>query len=146
MQKVEDMGIADDTIMIFFSDNGGVASDFGWAERERPKATSNLPLRGGKGWLYEGGIREPLIVKWPGVVKAGSFCSEPVISTDLYPTMLEMAGLDLMPDQHMDGESLVGLLKGGQSLGRDRSTGIFRIIAAGLVELLAGQFGQVIIS
>jgi arylsulfatase A-like enzyme len=71
-----------------------------------------LPLRAGKGWLYEGGIREPMIVKWPGVAGAGSVCDEPVTSTDFYPTMLEMAGLPLKPDQHMDGESMVPLLKG----------------------------------
>jgi len=78
-----------------------------------------VPLRAGKGWLYEGGIREPMIVWWPGVVKAGSVCREPVISTDFYPTMLEMAGLDPVPEQHMDGKSLVPLLHGGDSLNRE---------------------------
>ncbi len=98
--KLDDLGIADNTIVIFMSDNGGFAH-----------ATSNKPLRGWKGILYEGGIREPMIIKWPGVTKPGSECSDPVISTDFYPTMLEMAGLPLKPRQHVDGISLTPLLK-----------------------------------
>ena len=105
MKKLEDLGIADNTIVFFMSDNGGLATAEG-------QPTCNLPLRGGKGWLYEGGIREPMIVKWPGTVKAGSTCDEPVISTDFYPTMLEMAGLPAKPPQHMDGASMVPLLRG----------------------------------
>lgn len=111
MGKLDELGIADDTIVFFMSDNGGLATAEG-------QPTSNLPLRGGKGWLYEGGIREPMIVKWPGVVKPGGVCAEPVTSTDFYPTMLEMAGLPLKPQQHMDGESLVPLLKGTGKPGR----------------------------
>ena len=87
------------------SDNGGLAS--------------NLPLKGQKGQLYEGGIREPMIIKWPSVTKSGSVCAEPVTSTDFYPTMLEMAGLEMRPQQHVDGVSLVPLLKGEKSLGRE---------------------------
>ena len=109
--KLDELGIADNTILIFMSDNGGLATAEG-------QPTCNLPLRGGKGWLYEGGIREPMIVKWPGAVKAGSTCDAPVISTDFYPTMLEMAGLPLKPQQHMDGESTVPLLKGAGGLRR----------------------------
>jgi len=93
------------------SDNGGLSTSEG-------HPTSNLPLRAGKGWIYEGGIREPMLIKWPGVTKPGSLCSEPVISTDFYPTMLEMAGLDPRPKQHVDGVSLVPLLKGKKTLGR----------------------------
>jgi arylsulfatase A-like enzyme len=93
------------TIVIFTSDNGGLATAEG-------HPTSNLPLRGGKGWPYEGGVREPLIVRWPGVTKAGSVCETPIISTDYYPTMLQMAGLPLRPEQHLDGVSLVRLLNG----------------------------------
>jgi arylsulfatase A-like enzyme len=70
-----------------------------------------LPLRGGKGWVYEGGIREPYLIKWPGVTRPGSTCDVPVISTDFYPTILEMAGLPPKPEQHRDGLSLVPLLK-----------------------------------
>jgi arylsulfatase A-like enzyme len=112
MQKLEDLGVADNTAVIFMSDNGGLST----VPREGP--TANLPLRAGKGWLYEGGIREPMLIKWPGVVKAGSVCDEPVTSTDFYPTMLEMAGLGLMPEQHIDGVSMVPLLKNKGNLKR----------------------------
>jgi arylsulfatase A-like enzyme len=105
MGKLDELGIADNTIIFFMSDNGGLATAEG-------QPTCNLPLRGGKGWLYEGGVREPMIIKWPGAVKAGSVCEAPVISTDFYPTMLEMAGLPPRPAQHVDGESMVPLLKG----------------------------------
>jgi len=103
LDKLEQLGVADNTVVIFMSDNGGLSTSEG-------SPTSNVPLRAGKGWLYEGGIREPMIIKWPGVVKGGSECSEPVTSTDFYPTMLEMAGLPLRPKQHIDGVSLVPLL------------------------------------
>jgi arylsulfatase A-like enzyme len=106
IDKLEELGVAENTVVIFMSDNGGLSTQPGDAP------TSNLPLRAGKGWLYEGGIREPMIIKWPGVVKQGSMCSEPVTSTDFYPTMLEMAGMRLRPRQHVDGVSLVPLLMG----------------------------------
>jgi arylsulfatase A-like enzyme len=112
MAKLEELGVAENTVVIFMSDNGGLST----VPREAP--TSNLPLRAGKGWLYEGGIREPMIIKWPGVVKKGSVCSEPVTSTDFYPTMLEMAGLPLRPRQHVDGVSLIPLLKNNGKMNR----------------------------
>ncbi|MBN2138114.1 MAG: sulfatase [Sedimentisphaerales bacterium] len=112
MKKLEELGVADNTVVIFMSDNGGLST----VPRQGP--TANLPLRAGKGWLYEGGIREPMIIKWPGVVAAGSTCSEPVTSTDFYPTMLEMAGMGLHPEQHADGVSLLGLLTGTGKLKR----------------------------
>ena len=112
MKKLEDLGVADNTVVIFMSDNGGLSTSEG-------HPTSNVPLRAGKGWLYEGGIREPMIIKWPGAAKPGSVCSEPVTSTDFYPTMLEMAGLPLKPKQHIDGVSLVPLLKGKKTLNRE---------------------------
>ncbi|MHC4796280.1 MAG: sulfatase/phosphatase domain-containing protein, partial [Planctomycetota bacterium] len=111
MTKLDELGIADNTIILFMSDNGGLSTAQG-------HPTSNLPLRAGKGWLYEGGIREPMIIKWPGTVKPGSVCSFPVTSTDFYPTMLEMASLPLKPQQHRDGVSLVPLLKGAKKLNR----------------------------
>lgn len=98
------LGLDENTVVIFMSDNGGLSTSEG-------HPTSNLPLRAGKGWLYEGGIREPMIVKWPGVAQPGSVCNEPVTSTDFYPTMLDMASLPLRPAQHMDGISLLPLLK-----------------------------------
>ncbi|OVE78692.1 hypothetical protein BVY01_04660, partial [bacterium I07] len=72
--------------------------------------TSNLPLRAGKGWLYEGGIRIPLIIAWKGQLKGSQICDEPVISMDVYPTILDLAGLPLKPRQHRDGLSLRPLL------------------------------------
>ncbi len=110
-QKLDDLGIADNTILFFMSDNGGLSTAEG-------SPTCNAPLRAGKGWLYEGGIREPMIVKWPAVVKPGSVCHEPVISTDFYPTILEMTRTPLLPRQHQDGLSLVPLLTGAPSLQR----------------------------
>jgi arylsulfatase A-like enzyme len=105
MQKLAELGLQGNTIVVFTSDNGGLSTAEG-------APTSNLPLRGGKGWHYEGGVREPLIVRWPGVTQPGSTCRAPMISTDYYPTFLEMAGLPLRPRQHVDGVSLVPLLKG----------------------------------
>lgn len=100
------------TIVIFMSDNGGLSTSEG-------HPTSNLPLRAGKGWLYEGGIREPMMIHWPGVTDAGTTCDTPVISTDFYPTMLEMAGLPAKPAQCVDGASIVPLLKGATSIARE---------------------------
>ena len=100
IKKLKNLKLNDNTIIIFYSDNGGLL-----------KSTTNYPFRGGKGNFYEGGIRVPLIIKWPGVTKAGSVSSVPVISNDFYPTMLEMAGIPLMPEQHADGLSMVPLLK-----------------------------------
>lgn len=107
--KLEELGLDRNTVVIFMSDNGGLATAEG-------SPTSNLPLRAGKGWMYEGGIREPMFIKWPGSGSAGRVSDIPVTSTDFYPTMLEMAGLELMPEQHMDGVSLVPLLNGKGAL------------------------------
>ncbi len=106
MQKLAESGLEENTVVVFTSDNGGVATSEGFP-------TANLPLRAGKGWHYEGGVREPLVVRWPGFTKPGSVCRAPMISTDYYPTFLEIAGLPLRPQQHVDGVSLVPLLKGG---------------------------------
>ncbi|MBN1505941.1 MAG: sulfatase [Sedimentisphaerales bacterium] len=111
LDTLDRLGLLRDTVVFFMSDNGGLSTSEG-------HPTCNLPLRAGKGWLYEGGIREPMIVRWPGVATAGSVCREPVISTDFYPTMLEMAGLPLEPQQHLDGRSTVPLLKGTAGLSR----------------------------
>ncbi|MGI8988315.1 MAG: sulfatase [Bryobacteraceae bacterium] len=107
MKKLDDLKIADRTAVIFMSDNGGLTA----AEYKGQVATSNLPLREGKGFLYEGGIREPMLVKWPGVVAENSKCDVPVISTDFYPTMLEMAGIEKDIGHPSDGVSLAPLLK-----------------------------------
>lgn len=107
LATLDDLKIADHTAIIFMSDNGGLAS----AEYKGQTPTSNKPLKAGKGFLYEGGIREPMIVKWPGVTKPGSQCDVPVISTDFYPTMLEMAGVTKDIGNPADGVSIVPLLK-----------------------------------
>lgn len=114
IDKLEDLGIDDNTIVIFMSDNGGLSGIGDWLN-----ITSNAPLREGKGTAYEGGVREPMIVRWPGVVTPGSVCGEPVTSIDFYPTMLEMAGIDADPGHIVDGLSLVPLLKQAGSLNRE---------------------------
>ncbi len=112
LAAIERLGIADDTIVIFMSDNGGLSTSEG-------HPTSNLPLRAGKGWIYEGGIREPMIIRWPGMTEPNGVCSVPVTSTDFYPTILEMVGVPGRPGQRGDGVSLVPLLSGKQELERD---------------------------
>ncbi len=105
LKALEHTGQDKNTIVVFTSDNGGVATSEG-------SPTTNAPLAEGKGWMYEGGTREPLIVRWPGVVRPGSVATEPVTSPDFYPTLLEAVGLPLLPEQHVDGESFLPLLKG----------------------------------
>ena len=107
LKQLKKQRLAKNTVLIFFSDNGGLST-----LRGRRGSTSNLPLRAGKGWLYEGGIREPMIIRAPTVTTAGSVCSTPVISTDFFPTMLALAGIPQMPDKHRDGVSLMPLLLG----------------------------------
>jgi arylsulfatase A-like enzyme len=109
LHKLDELGLSDHTIVIFMSDNGGLATAEG-------HPTSNLPLRAGKGWLYEGGIREPMIIRAPGTTKPGSACDTPVISTDFFPSILELCGLPIH-DRPIDGRSLVPLLA-GQPLNR----------------------------
>lgn len=112
VDALERTGISNNTVVVFTSDNGGLSSAEG-------SPTSNLPLRGGKGWLYEGGIRVPVIVHWPGHTEPGTVCTVPITSTDFYPTLLDIAGLQRREAQHLDGVSLVPLLKGGDALGRE---------------------------
>jgi len=107
LDALEAAGLAENTIVIFTSDNGGLATAEG-------SPTCNAPLAEGKGWMYEGGTREPLVVRWPGRTPAGSRCAEPVSSVDFYPTLLEAAGLPARPEQHCDGVSLLPLLEGSQ--------------------------------
>ncbi|MDB4543787.1 sulfatase-like hydrolase/transferase, partial [Akkermansiaceae bacterium] len=109
MKKINDLGLEDEVVICFTSDNGGLSTSEG-------SPTSNLPLRGGKGWIYEGGIREPFIVKWPGVTRPGSTSSVPVMSTDFFPTFVKAAGGE--SEAALDGVDLLPLLKGG-NLNRD---------------------------
>jgi arylsulfatase A-like enzyme len=108
LATLEKNGLTEKTIVVFMSDNGGLSTAEG-------HPTSNLPLRAGKGWPYEGGVREPMIVVAPGVTKPDTTCDSPVISTDFYPTLLQLAGQALKPEQHLDGVSFLPLLKGESS-------------------------------
>ena len=113
LDRLEALGLADETVICFMSDNGGLSTSEGMP-------TSNLPYRGGKGWVYEGGIREPFMIAWPGVTDSGGTCGVPVISNDFYPTLLEIAGLPARPEQHLDGVSLAPLLRDvGATLDRE---------------------------
>ncbi len=117
LQALDELDLAARTVVVFVSDNGGL-STLGGTSRWMP--TANPPLRAGKGWLYEGGVRVPLIIRWPGVVEGGRAVDEPATSMDLYPTLLDAAGLPLRPEQHQDGLSLAPLLRGHAALDRDR--------------------------
>ena len=108
LNKLKASGLDKNTIVVFTSDNGGLSTAEG-------APTSNLPLRGGKGWLYEGGIRVPFIVKIPNMPNQGQLVATPVISNDLYPTLLAAAGLPLKPQQHIDGRDLSKMLMGKAS-------------------------------
>ncbi len=112
LNALKTAGIAQDTIVIFTSDNGGLT---------KSGITVNTPLRSGKGYYYEGGIRVPTIIRWPDVVQPNSICDCPVISNDFYPTILDMLNLPLLPGQHLDGLSITPLLK-QQKDRLDRST------------------------
>jgi arylsulfatase A-like enzyme len=107
LRKLEELKLAGRTVVVFTSDNGGLAT----LEGPNTPATINAPLREGKGYLYEGGLRVPLIVRWPGVARAGATLATPVCSIDLFPTLLE--GCGVKPRAKVDGGSLVPVLKGG---------------------------------
>ena len=106
---LDELELSENTVLIFFSDNGGHGT-----------YTCQRPLRGGKGMFYEGGIREPMFVYWPGKIRPGSVCDVPVISTDFYPTFLDIAGLDKPESYILDGISILPLLGGGKSIERDK--------------------------
>ena len=115
LDTLDRLGLADDTIVLFFSDNGG--NMYNTVEGTTP--TNNAPLRNGKGNIYEGGVREPMIVVWPGTVTPGSCSAEVVSSVDFYPTLLQMAGVSPRKGQTLDGVSLVPLLKDEGGLDRE---------------------------
>lgn len=105
LKSLKENGLDKNTIVVFTSDNGGVASGDNYS-------TSNLPLRGGKGYQWEGGIREPFFIKVPWLKTKGLETNFPVIHTDFYPTLLDLAGIPLKPKQHIDGISLKPILQG----------------------------------
>ncbi len=108
MDKLDDLGLAENTLLVFFSDNG--AND---------ETTNNLPLRGEKGTMYEGGIRVPLAVRWPGKIEPGTRSDTPVIGTDFFPTFLDVADIETPQDLRYDGESLVSVMTGRNDLERN---------------------------
>lgn len=111
LDELKANGLDENTIVCLMSDNGGLSTAEG-------SPTCNAPLRTGKGWLYEGGIRVPFLIKYPKIVKPGSVCDKPVVSVDFYPTILDMANLNLKPKQHVDGVSILPLLKGDNKFDR----------------------------
>jgi arylsulfatase A-like enzyme len=113
LAKLDQDGLTDNTIVIFYSDNGGLST------KTNPGPTSNEPLRAGKGWLYEGGVRVPLIVRAPGITKAGALSDFQVISTDFYPTLLALAALPAKPVQHRDGLDISSVLRGESGPARE---------------------------
>jgi arylsulfatase A-like enzyme len=111
VKKLEELHLTANTLLVFSSDNGGVVHS------GKPRATSNTPLRNGKGSAYEGGLRVPLIVKMPGTTRAGSVCDTPVITMDFFPTLLDLAGADNSAARTAtDGKSFVPLLRGGKQM------------------------------
>jgi arylsulfatase A-like enzyme len=110
VDALQQLGLYEDTIIVLTSDHGGL-SNCG-PDRNRELATTNAPLRAGKGHLYEGGLRVPLLVRWPGVTHAGDQIGQPVVGLDIYPSILQMAGLPLRPQDHQDGVSFAPLLQG----------------------------------
>jgi len=104
---LKELGLQDETVIVFTSDNGGLSTLY-----RRNAPTANVPLRAGKGWCYEGGIRIPLIIRAPDITQAGTSSDVPVISMDFFPTLLALAGIPLLPAQHVDGIDLTQVLKG----------------------------------
>jgi arylsulfatase A-like enzyme len=117
--KLDELKLAERTLVLFSSDNGGVGGYRSAGVKGGGETTHNAPLRGGKGMLYEGGIRVPLLVRWPGRVAPGAVCEEPVLTVDFYPTLLEVAGAKPDPSIPLDGRSLVSLFGGRGPLGRE---------------------------
>ncbi len=109
LKQIDDLGMTDNTVVIFTSDNGGYINGY----RDMDHVTGNAPLRSGKGSLYEGGVRVPLLIKWPGVTKPGAVSDEPVTTCDFYPTLLDILGLsgDSTHNAKVEGMSLVPLLQ-----------------------------------
>ena len=109
---LDDLKLTEKTLVVFSSDNGGVGGYVREGIKDSGDVTDNAPLRSGKGSLYEGGIRDPFIVKWPGKVKPGTNCSVPAIHVDVYPTLLQVANVESPKEYPLDGQSLVPLWKG----------------------------------
>jgi len=107
LAKLDELGLTRNTLVLFTSDNGGLSTSEG-------SPTSNMPLRAGKGWLYEGGVRVPLLARWPGVVPPGAVSDAALSSPDFFPTLLEAARLPARPADHLDGRSFLAALRTGR--------------------------------
>lgn len=112
---LDELKLADNTLVIFASDNGGVSGYEREGIKQANGITDNAPLRGGKGMLCEGGIRVPYVFRWPGKIANGTVCDQPINSVDLYPTLLEIAGAGRPANYPLDGASYAKLLTGGGS-------------------------------
>ncbi len=112
LAAVDQHKLTDNTMIVFTSDNGGLYRRYDYREHADDNVATQAPLKGEKGSLHEGGVRVPLIVRYPAAVKAGSVCHEPTISYDFYPTFAELAGAKLPVNQTIDGHSLMPLLRG----------------------------------
>ncbi len=115
LKTIKSLNLEKDTAIFFTSDNGGLST----LPARRTASTSNLPLRAGKGWLYEGGIRVPLCIRVPGVTTPGQICHVPVVSMDFFPTILDLLNLKMNETDKIDGQSLLPLLRGQTALSRD---------------------------
>jgi arylsulfatase A-like enzyme len=147
LSKLDELKLTENTVVFFTSDNGGVGGyrEIGIEDRE---ITHNAPLKAGKGTLYEGGIRVPMIARWPGRIKPDTTCDAPVITIDFYPTILEITGIEKPANHILDGESFVPLLTGEKGLNRKAifwhmpaylpARGGFRTTPAGVVR--AGDY------
>jgi arylsulfatase A-like enzyme len=113
IETLDELALADDTVVIFTSDNGGAVRDSPNTSTPTPDViTSNQPLRSGKGYLYEGGIRVPLIMRWPGNIQPNSVSNRIVANCDLYATIVDLVGEQAQPGSNLDGESLLPTLRG----------------------------------
>lgn len=113
MAKLDELKLTENTLVIYSSDNGGVGGYAAAGVTKNKSITDNAPLRGGKGMLYEGGVRVPYIFSWKGVIQPGTVCHEPIISVDLFPSLLEVAAAPAPANQPIDGVSYVSLLRSG---------------------------------
>ena len=132
MQTLDDLGLADNTLVILSADHGGIA-----------KYTDMDPLRGGKGALYEGGIRVSTCMRWPGVIPAGTTCDVPIYGIDFMPTLVEVTSGTLPEHQPVDGESLIPLFSGATSLKCDTLYWHFLCILEVLIAKISRPCGVV---
>jgi len=116
IRTLKEENLYSNTIIVFTSDHGGLSNR--GTNSKRGLATSNLPLRAGKGHIYEGGIKVPFFISWPNLIGSETKSNQLTINTDIFPTLLELAGIPLRPQNHLDGMSMVPAIKGNESVER----------------------------